>query len=396
MAAAKKSKRRAKSNGKKPNGARHGFISVDDHVQEHPEVWTSRLSRSKWGNRIPHVERQADGTDRWVVDGRALPLTGVAAAGALMADRAADPQRWEDVPKAAYVPQERLKAMDADGVDYSVLYPTVAGHAGQVFGRIADPDLELACVQAYNDFLIEEWAAASPRFIPQCLVPISSVDATVKEIKRAVAKGHKGVIYPAVPMELRDVPHINEPHYDPIWATCQALRVPVCFHAGASEEIQVAPSQNFAPSVAAAYRAISAPASTVSVVVNLLISRILMRFPKLKVVFAESTLGWAAYLLEFTDYQAMNDQLPSEGYKLKPSELFQRQCYLTGWYDRAGVKTRGAIGVGNILWSTNFPSTTSTWPNTRDCIARSFEGVPPAERRQILWDNAAKLYRVPA
>lgn len=394
MAAAKKPTRRKKSSAEKSNGVAHGFISVDDHVQEHPEVWTSRLSKSKWGSRIPHIERQADGTERWTVDGRVLPLTGVAAAGALMADRGCDPQRWEDVPKAAYVPQERLQAMDADGVDYSVLYPTVAGHAGQVFGRIADPDLELACVQAYNDFLIEEWAAASPRFIPQCLVPISSVDTTVEEIKRAVAKGHRGVIYPAVPMELRDVPHINEPVYDPIWATCQALRVPVCFHAGASEEIRAAPSENFSPSVAAAYRAISAPASTVSVVVNLLISRILMRFPKLKVVFAESTLGWAAYLLEFTDYQAMNDQLASEGYKLKPSELFQRQCYLTGWYDRAGMRTRGAVGVDNILWSTNFPSTTSTWPNTRDFIARSFHGVSDAARRRILWDNAAKLYRV--
>jgi len=225
-------------------------------------------------------------------------------------------------------------------------------------------------------------------------VPISSVDATVAEIKRAVAKGHKGVIYPAVPMELRDVPHINEPDYDPIWATCQKLNVPICFHSGASDEIQVAPSDSFSPTVAAAFKAISGPASTVSVVVNLLISRILMRYPKLKVVFAESTLGWIAYLLEFTDHQALNDQLPKEGYKLKPSELFQRQCYLTGWYDRAGMKTRRFIGTGNILWSTKFPSTTSTWPNTRDFIARSFDGVPDAERRQILWDNAAKLYKV--
>lgn len=392
--AAAKSPRGKKPGAKKANGAGRGFISVDDHVQEHPEVWTKRLSKEKWGDRIPHIARQANGNERWVVDGRVLPLTGVASAGALMADRARDPQRWADVPKMAYDPRERLKAMDADGVDYSVLYPTVAGEAGHIFGRIADADLELACVQAYNDFLIEEWAAVSKRFIPQCIVPISSVDATVKEIKRAVAKGHKGVIYPAVPMELREVPHINEPAYDPIWATCQELRVPICFHSGSSEEIQVAAPETFAPVVAAGFKAISGPASTVSVVVNLLISRILMRHPKLKVVFAESTLGWIAYLLEFTDHQALNDQLPKEGYKLKPSELFQRQCYLTGWYDRAGMKTRRFIGTDNILWSTNFPATTSTWPNSRDSIARSFDGVSDAERRQILWDNAAKLYQV--
>ena len=67
--------------------------------------------------------------------------------------------------------------MDAAGVDYSVLYPTVAGLAGEAFGRLRDPDLELACVQAYNDWLIEEWAAASERFIPQCIVPIWPVEA---------------------------------------------------------------------------------------------------------------------------------------------------------------------------------------------------------------------------
>src|SRR5581483_8654160 len=125
-----------KSNGMASNRSGRGFISVDDHVQEHPEVWTKRLSKDKWGDRIPQIKRQANGSERWVVDGRVLPLTGVASAGALMADRARDPQRWADVPKMAYDPRERLKAMDADGVDYSVLYPTVAGDAGQVFGRI--------------------------------------------------------------------------------------------------------------------------------------------------------------------------------------------------------------------------------------------------------------------
>src|SRR5213593_2994719 len=103
------------------------FISVDDHVQEHPKVWTDRLGK-KWGDRAPHIEGE-----RWVVDSAPLPLRGVAAPGALLADRAVEPQRWEDVPAAAYVPAERLKAMDVDGVDYSVLYPTVAGLAGEAF-----------------------------------------------------------------------------------------------------------------------------------------------------------------------------------------------------------------------------------------------------------------------
>src|SRR6266568_4138917 len=99
---------------------RYGFVSVDDHVAEHPDVWTRRLDKGKWGDRIPHVERQPDGTERWCVDGQLLPLAGVASAGAAMPDRANEPQRWAEVPKAASQPAERLKAMDVDGVDYSV------------------------------------------------------------------------------------------------------------------------------------------------------------------------------------------------------------------------------------------------------------------------------------
>src|SRR5688572_9043076 len=174
---------------------KYGFISADDHVQEHPEVWTSRMSKQKWGDRIPHVQEQADGSHCWVIGETAsLPI---AIAGALMADRVQEPKRWSDVPEMAFSATARLKAMDIDEVDYSVLYPIVGGLAGEAFGKLADADLELACVQAYNDWLIEEWANVSPRFVPQCIVPIWPLEQTIAEIKRCAEKGHKGVIYPA-------------------------------------------------------------------------------------------------------------------------------------------------------------------------------------------------------
>jgi predicted TIM-barrel fold metal-dependent hydrolase len=370
------------------------IISVDDHVQEPANLWTDRLSKNRWGERIPHIERQPDGTERWFVDGRMLQLRGVASAGAVMDDRSAEPQRWAEVPPAVYDPAKRLEAMDADGIDVSVLYPTVAGVAGEVFGRIADSELELACVQAYNDWLSETWAGASERFVPQCLVPLSPVAAAVKEIERSVAKGHRGVVLPAIPMELRDLPHINEPEYDALWAVCQDLAVPICFHAGASAEIQLKPYAGFSPAVAAAFEALARPASTIFVVVNLLLSRILFRFPELKVVFSESALGWGSYLLEYADYQFEHDQIHLEGYPLKPSELFQRQCFLTGWYDAGSLQHLGLLTTDNILWSTNFPLATSTWPDSRKFVERSFAGLSEGARRKVLWDNAAELYKI--
>ena len=373
---------------------KYGFISTDDHVQEHPEVWTRRMSSAKWGDRIPHIVKNGDGAEHWMVDGKPVDLPGVALAGAAMPDRAREPQRWADVPAVAYKPRERLEAMDADGVDYSVLYPTVAGRCGETFASLTDTDLELACVQAYNDFLIEEWAATSPRFVPQCIIPMAPIAAAVNEIKRAVGKGHRGVVMPSVPMMLKEVPHINEPAWDPVWETCQDLGVPVCFHSGATREIQFPPYEGFTPEIAAAMEAITRPVSTVLVTANFMFSRVLDRFPKLKIVFAETSLAWGAYELELSDHQFERQRLHNEGYKLKPTELFKRQCHFVGWFDTTGLKTRHHIGLNTLLWSTNFPQSTSTWPESQNTISRCFEGIPENERRQVLVDNAAKLYKL--
>ena len=118
-----------------PRQLKYGFISADDHVVETPDVWTARVPNAL-KSRAPHLEQQSDGSERWVLDGQVLLGGKVATVGALMTDRTKDPTRWADVPSAAYQPADRLKAMDAAGVDYSALYPTVAGVAGQAFAGL--------------------------------------------------------------------------------------------------------------------------------------------------------------------------------------------------------------------------------------------------------------------
>jgi len=372
---------------------KYGLISVDDHVQEPPNLWTQRLSKTRWGERVPHLERIADGSDRWVLDNQVLLDGSAALAGALMADRNHEPSRWQDVPTAAYVPSERLKAMDAAGIDYSVLYPTVAGLAGEAFGRLRDPDLELACVQAYNDWLIEEWATASDRFVPQCIVPIWPVEAATAEIERAVVKGHRGVVFPSLPMHLRDVPHVSGPEYDPLWSVCEELNVPICLHAGASPQLQYHASPHLAPALARAMDAATKPVSSVFVISLYSFSRVLLRHPKLRLVLAESALSWGMLYLEWADHQFEHDGLAREGYELKPSEMFHRQCFYTSWYDKV-APFADYIGADHILWAANFPLATSSWPSTQETIERCFQGVSAQARAQVLWKNAASLYQL--
>jgi predicted TIM-barrel fold metal-dependent hydrolase len=372
---------------------KYGVISVDDHVQEPPNVWTDRLSKSQWGERIPHLERTPEGSDRWVLNGKVLLGGAAAKTGALMPDRNLEPRLWDEVPPAAHAPAERLKAMDAAGVDYSVLYPTVAGLAGEAFGRLEDAELELACVQAYNDWLIEHWAAASDRFIPQCIVPIWPVEATVREIRRAVAMGHRGVVFPSLPMHLRNVPHISGPEYDPLWAVCEELDLPICLHGGASPELQYAPSSGLKRTLVEALDAVTKPVSNVFVLSLYSFSRVFLRHPGLRVVLAESALSWGMLFMEWADHQFEHDGLAREGYNLKPSEMFHRQCFLTSWFDQV-APFLSYVGADHILWSTKLPLATSPWPRTREMVYRCFQGVAGEARERVLWRNAARLYKL--
>jgi len=371
---------------------KYGFISVDDHVQEVPNLWTDRVEK-KFRDRAPRLEATKDGSEQWILDGEVLLDGRAARAGALMADRNEDPKRWAEVPPPAFTPAERLKAMDSAGVDYSVLYPTVAGLAGETFGRLNDSDLEIACVRAYNDWLIDEWSRASDRFIPQCLVPIWPVEAAISEVQRAVGRGHRGVIFPSLPMHLRQVPHVSGPEYDPFWSACEELNVPVCLHAGASPELQSPLPPRLNPALAAAIDAATKPVSSVFVLSLYSFSRVLLRHPTLRLVLAESALSWGMLYLEWADHQFEHDGLAREGYDLTPSQMFKRQCFFNSWYDPIAPFT-DYIGADHILWSANLPCTNSTWPRTRETIDHCFKEVSAEARERVLWKNAAELYRL--
>ena len=374
---------------------RHHVISVDDHVQETPDVWTSRLFQDAWGDRVPHISKQSGGVERWVIDGRVQEDRQLTWTGALASERFDEPQTWEQVPKAAYDPAERLKAMDQDAVDVQVLFPSAAGIGGQLFGAIKDPKLEQACVQAYNDWLIEVWAAASPRFVPQCIVPISSVEAAKAEVERAVAKGHRRVVMPPFAWHINEgAPHLHDHAWDPLWATVQDAGVPICFHSGTSDALMLDLYPKFNKAATRSFDSVRQPISSAQVILHFIISRIGERFPNLKVVFAASGIDWVSFQLELADHEWGNAMLAKEGMDLKPTDIFHRQCYVTTWFEKAAFGIRGFLGIDNIMWQSEFPRETSTWPRSAEFIDRNLADLPAEERAKVVWRNAAKLYNI--
>jgi len=364
-------------------------ISTDDHAWEKPDTFTSRVPAALRDDCL-HLE-VIDDEHWWVYAGRKVRKVGTGAA-AMLEGRGAIAY-FDEAPPAVYDANARLGTMDADGVAVEVLFPQAAGFGGGPFvSTEGTPELRLACIHAYNDYLAEEWAGVSPRFVAQCLLPMWDVDLAVAEARRAHSIGHKAVVWTAAPQNY-GFPHFNDGYWDPLWATLEELRMPVALHIGSAKggpEVW----DGFGSFRRLAVVSVTAITSNLHAIANLIFSGVLERFPALNFLSVESGLGWVPYLLETMDHQYEAQHLWDEGMTIRPSDLFRRQVHVNFWFERSGIELRHMVGIDNILWEADFPHPTSTYPHSRKAIETSLAGVPAAEQKKLLESNASRLFDV--
>jgi predicted TIM-barrel fold metal-dependent hydrolase len=363
-------------------------ISADDHCWERPDTFTSRVP-AKFRDSCLQI-RNVDGWDWWVYNDQPVRKVGTGCA-ALLPDRG-EVKTFADAPLAAHDPTARLAAMDADGVSAQVLFPQASGFGGGPMSSPGNDELRLACLRAFNDYLAEEWAGFSPRYIAQCLVPVWDVNLACEEMRRAQALGHRAVVWTAGPQDY-GAPHFNDAAWDPFWATAQELEMPVCLHIGSAKKL-IDPWAGYSPFRSLAVSSTNIITSNVQTIANLLFSGVLDRFPQLKFVSVESGMGWVPYLLETCDHQYEAQHLWDDGMQMKPSEYFKRNVYVNFWFEASGVALRHMIGVDNILWEADFPHPTSTYPHSRKAIETSLAGVPTEEQYRMLEGNSRRVFKI--
>lgn len=373
------------------------FIDVDAHITEPGDVWTARVP-VHLRDRAPRLERQPDGRDLWHVgDSTPLVPVGHTAVAGWPDPFPAGPRNMDEVPLAAFDPHARLEYLDSIGAWAQALYPNVAGFGNQSFLALEDDELMLACVRAYNDFLVD-WCSADPRrLLPVMATPFWDVDASVAEVQRCAALGHRGVLFTGEPQHF-DLPYLGDHHWDPLWSAVQEAGLPVSFHIGSADFTSgFSPGRLKAHGVGATYVATSVSLflGNGQQIVDLLMSGVLARFPELRFVSVESGIGFIPFLLEAADYAFEDAQVWRERpyFTMKPSEYFHRQVFLgASCMPRREAEMRAEIGVANIMWGSDYPHPEGTWPYTKQQMIETFRDLPERELRDMLGLNAARVY----
>jgi len=378
-------------------------VDADTHLTEPHDLWTSRAPKG-WEERVPRV-LDVNGEPTWTIEGSVLCRAG--ASGVVGADGVKVPGTtffdWgiEDVHPGAYSVEARLAMMDEQGIWAQIVYPNTVGFGGQQLGQVGDLELRLLSATLYNDAMAEIQATSGDRLFPMGILPWWDVGAAVTEIGRMNDLGLHGINTTSAPHE-HGVPDLGDHHWDPVWEAASDLGLPVNFHIGASASSMAWYGSVPWPSLGSDQKLGLGSAMiylhNAGVLANMIYSGVLERFPRLQIVSVESGVGWIPFLLEALDYQ-IGEMTPGamDYLSMAPSEYFRRQVHACFWFERRGiVEALEALGSGHLMFETDFPHPTCTYPDGLGFAADALGTVGPDVVRQVMGGNAVALYHLPA
>jgi predicted TIM-barrel fold metal-dependent hydrolase len=371
------------------------IISADDHIDLQwlpKDLWQKRVPAA-WRERAPKVVDTAEGPswacgdDRWDAWGGRK-----GAAGALGGRRSALEKGGVLEPGVLRptTTELRLADMDRDGVDATVMYGPI------VPLMIKDPALRRVCYRAYNEWLAEFCATAPARLVGAGLIPIDEPKAAAEEVHHLKSLGLRTGMFLAASVETP----LWDDAWEALWAAGAETGIPIGFHLGgglrtvAMKGPNASHPGNMGVRVAVSTLQMDEPLAAV------VFSGALERHPTLRIVLAETGIGWLPYIHErfddswqrFVDAEEFWRQRGGLRLTMSPSAYLRRQVWATFQIDYAGLRLLDVVGDDRVMWASDYPHPDSTWPESQRSIAANFKDVPEISRRRILCDNARALY----
>lgn len=370
-------------------------ISTDNHINEPPGTYVDRVPKHL-RDRAPRLIRGEDGGDGWSTDGKPPKVTlGLGATGAITEQDYRKYKRsgikFEELLPGNYEGAAHIKDNEIDGVDAATIYPAAVGG----MYMIPDREMALACVRAYNDWLIEDFCSVDPtRLLSLPFMPVDDgVETLVAEAERVIGKGAAGLALP-----LPEVGY-HDPMYDPLWKVASEANVAVTIHrvgvnrkTNVDAQLEAAPGLNVVGIVQRFFSAIG-PIS------NMIYTGVFQRFPSLIFVAAEVNCGWLPSLAMQMDQEWERQrhwaQLPFDE---PPSHYLGKNVFVTILDDVVGYKIArdDAMLASAAMFSSDYPHSTTLWPRSKQVIAELTKGMDEQVKHQILAGNAIRAFNLDA
>jgi predicted TIM-barrel fold metal-dependent hydrolase len=385
------------------------LVSVDDHVVEPAHLW-ERWLPAKFRERGPKVVRrgilgigmsgpaayveQFDDSsptkvDCWIYEDLVYTHKRmVAAVGYPRSEHTLTPITYDDMAPGCYDPKARLVDMDRGWLEASMCFPTLPRFCGQTFLEGNDKELGLACVKAYNDWMVEEWCGDSNgRLIPLAIIPLWDPQLAAAEVRRNAARGVHAVCFSEMPFHL-GLPTIHSGKWDPFFEACNETKTVLAMHIGSSSKMPSA-----SPDAPMSVNATLAFGNAAFSMTDFLMSGVLVRYPDLKLLYAESQIGWIPYILQRIDQVWADNEAWAQTKHIPepPSTYYYRQIYGCFINDQHGLKSLDEIGVNNVTAETDYPHSDTTWPDTKEIMATLTAGLTQHEINRVLRENAIDL-----
>ncbi len=370
--------------------AKNGFSVFDSdmHIMEPPDLW-ERYIAPEFRSIAPRGRTSDNVRDLGVIFPDGEPNARVTGGVPHRGHNYEKNQELDrDHARRGWGPDVQLEAMNVEGIDVAVLYPS----RGLVVLTHPDRDRRFAAAiaRAYNDWLFDFCQTDTARLLGAGMISVYDIRSAVDETHRVVEKlGFRAVF---VRSNIINGKTWHDPYYEPLWDTLEQLNIPMGFHeATGSRSLQC--GEYFEPNFGIR-RVYAQPFEQMLGLGSFLAGGILERHPRLKVAFLEANCSWVPWLLWRMDegYEREGDVFMAE-LTMAPSDYFKRQCYVSVEPDEGPARHMiDDFGSDQLVFSTDYPHGDSRYPRA----VESFLKLPlsEADKRKILWDNCARFYSV--
>ena len=374
------------------------FVDIDGHIMEPANLWLDYID-PEYRDHALRISLDENGLEYLDVDGSMSYFGRGGSLGALGAiGRDVRPYLepgqipWAEamsrVP-GGYLPSERVKVMDAERIDVTLVYPSL--------GLMWEYDCEdykvaAANCRAYNDWVFDFCSASPDRLVPVAHIPTGDVDEAIKEMKRTSALGARAMMVGSDFHEGRTYGHS---YYDPLWAEAQALDMPVTIHPSTGRRSLTAMAYPNREDLTVWWLNVNGGENVKMNFTSLFNHGTFDKFPDLKVVLLESGIGWLVWWMD-----RMDEKFKINGFttpmKEIPSAYFKRQGFISMDPDERLAKLSIEIlGADKFMWAFDFPHSDSILNPVRE-LEENLAGLSEEDRLKVFGQNAVELYKLGA